>query len=52
MADEQSDLVELDHFIKLGSMTIGETTYPIVKGKVKVSPDDAIEARKHIEMGG
>jgi hypothetical protein len=52
MADEQIELVELDHFIKSGSMTIGETTYPIVKGKVKVSPDDAVEARKHIKMGG
>ena len=49
---KEQELVEFDHFIKSGSMTIGETVYPIVKGKVKVAPEHAVEARKHIEMGG
>lgn len=51
-ADEKQELVELEHFVKDGIMTIGETAYKIVKGKVSVAAEHVQEALKHIKMGG
>jgi actin-like ATPase involved in cell morphogenesis len=47
----ENDLVELTHWISNGCISIGETIYKIVNGKVKVKPDHVIEVKNHIDTG-
>ena len=43
-------LVELEHFVSEGRMTIGNVAYDIVNHKVRVKPEHIALAREHIRM--
>ena len=51
--EKKSDgLIALKHFAKNGKLFIGDESYEIVDGEVKVKPEHAILVKEHIKLGG
>lgn len=51
--EKKSDgLIALKHFAKKGKLFIGDESYEIVDGVVKVKPEHVLQAQEHIKLGG
>ena len=51
--EKKSDgLIALKHFAKKGRLFIGDESYEIVDGVVRVKPEHVTQAKEHIKLGG
>ena len=51
--EKKSDgLIALKQFAKKGKLFIGDESYEIVDGVVKVKPEHVLQAQEHIKLGG
>ena len=49
---KEDGLVALKHFAKKGRLFIGDESYDIVDGVVRVKPEHVKQAKEHIKLGG
>ena len=49
---KKDGLVALKHFAEKGRLFIGDESYDIVDGVVRVKPEHVAQAKEHIKLGG
>ena len=49
---KEDGLIALKHFAKNGRLFIGNESYDIVDGVVRVKPEHLLQAKEHIKLGG